>query len=734
MNSAQSQGTLEFDLIDVEVHQKSIRNIANEMAITLMRTSGSPVVTGAKDFSTCILDANGEQLAFSGFVSFHVSTALLGVQAVMRRTDAANLRPGDAFACNDPHTSGAVHQGDVGIVMPFFFEDKLVAWGYVNEHVLDIGGSAISGFALGAVDSYSESLAFPGTRIARDGAIDPEWEGFIANNVRMAGTVLNDIRSMIAANNAGQRRLQATLTEIGLERFTVLNEESKRLSEIGLRAIIKAMPDGTYDSSDWVEFDARGIEELHEIHCRLIVENDEMTLQFRGGPQTDSFVNGVEPSVLGQSWTTILAQLAYDIPINAGIWRPVHFDLGAKGSIVNAVAPAPVTMSHIQTGMRINKLLIDVFSQACSFSDNPVIASRVGGQPAQNQTYFTAFGIDRRSGHPTVSFSMSVGMSSGGAGQSVNDGMEIYAAQAMAGCDMPDVESEEMSQPGMILWRRVEPDTGGAGTFRGGNGVNTCLAILHCDRMNAGAYTNSAFVPPRGVAGGFAGSAGTWELLRDTNILDLLETGKYPTEESLKGHSIPGPAQSASLTLNRGDVYTVIHGGGGGAGDPLMRDPKRVAVDVTDGYVSAGVAHDVYGVAISKDGSADEAGTVALRQSIREARIGHKVERPVLKDAKVFAPLGITKKRWTCNMCGQDLGASSDNWRDQAVTSEQEISGRFAELKSNVRKRVQFEEVVLRENSCPGCASSLVVDITLEGHDTVQSSRPGVIEPFPNES
>ncbi|TFD68150.1 hydantoinase B/oxoprolinase family protein [Cryobacterium gelidum] len=731
MNSAKTQGTLEYDLIDVEVHQKSIRNIANEMAITLMRTSGSPVVTDAKDFSTCILDANGEQLAFSGFVSFHVSTALLGVQAVMRRVDPANLRPGDAFACNDPHTSGAVHQGDVGIVMPFFFEDKLVAWGYVNEHVLDIGGSAISGFALGAVDSFSESLAFPGTRIARDGAIDPEWEGFIANNVRMAGTVLNDIRSMIAANNAGQRRLEATLAEIGLDRFTTLNEESKRLSEIGLRAIITSMPDGTYDSSDWVEFDARGIEELHEIHCRLIVEDDEITLQFRGGPQTDSFVNGVEPSVLGQSWTTILAQLAYDIPINAGIWRPVHFDLGPKGSIVNAVAPAPVTMSHIQTGMRVNKLLIDVFSQACSFSKNPVIGARVAGQPAQNQTYFTAFGVDRRTGNPTVSFSMSVGMSSGGAGQSVGDGMEIYAAQAMAGCDMPDVEAEEMSQPGMILWRRVEPDTGGAGVFRGGNGVNTCLAILHCDRMNAGAYTNSAYVPPRGVAGGFAGSAGTWKLLRDTNILDLLETGIYPTEESLQGHSIPGPTQSASLTLNRGDVYTVIHGGGGGAGDPLLRETHRVSADVSDGYVSAGVAHDVYGVELAENGSVDEVGTMALRESIREARIGGKVKRPILSNAPTFAPLGIVNERWACNMCGEDLGASTGNWRTQAVTKEQEISGRFAELKSNVRKRVQFEEVVLRENSCPGCASSLVVDVTLDGHPLVQSSRPGVFERFP---
>src|SRR6476659_4481988 len=115
----------EYDVIDIEVHGKSIRNVANEMAITLMRTSGSPVVTDAKDFSTCILDASVEQIAFSGFVTFHVSTAVLGVEAVLRNTPVEQVRPGDAFMCNDPHTSGAIHQGDVGIVMPFFFENEL---------------------------------------------------------------------------------------------------------------------------------------------------------------------------------------------------------------------------------------------------------------------------------------------------------------------------------------------------------------------------------------------------------------------------------------------------------------------------------------------------------------------------------------------------------------------------------------------------------------------------------
>jgi N-methylhydantoinase B len=723
--------TSSFELIDVEVHQKSIRNIAGEMAITLMRTSGSPVVTEAKDFSTCILDAKLEQLAFSGYVTFHIATAVPGVEAVLRNVPIEEIAPGDAFICNDPHTSGAIHQGDIGIVMPFFHEDEIFAWGYVNEHVLDIGGSAVSGFAPGAFDSYAETLAFPGTRIVREGRIDTQWEQFFATNVRMAGTVLNDIRSMIAANNAGQRRLLAMVEDIGRDRFDELNDESKRLSEEAMRRTIATLPDGTYESEDWVEFDGRGIQELHEIRCRIVIDGDELTVQFRGGPQTDSFINGAAPAMIGQTWTTLLAQIAYDIPVNAGIWRPIHFDLGPAGTIVNSSPPAPVSQAHMETGMRVNKVMADVLSQACGLCGDPRLRARVAGQVPENMSFFTAFGIDRRNGMPMVAFPMSIGMSNGGAAQTTSDGMEAYAAQCMSGCDMPDVEMEETTQPGMILWRRVATDTGGPGLHRGGLGLDSALTIEHCDRMTGGAYTNTAQVPPRGSAGGFPGAAGRWRILRDSNVLELLEQGVFPDRDTLEGREDEMPSKVGSLVLDRGDIFTVVNGGGGGVGDPLLRDPAAVAPDVADGYVSSEVARDVYGVVLAGDGSVDEAATDAARAALRKARIGGDPERQIEDPIRGLAPLKIVDSHWNCNLCGQDLGPEDENWRANAITREDEISARYAEFRSQVRPRTEEEAVVLRENFCPGCASSLSVDVTLEGKELVLPSRPGIIDPLP---
>lgn len=728
-----------FELIDIEVHSKSLKNIANEMAITLMRTSGSPVVTDAKDFSTCILDRNGEQLAFSGYVSFHVSTSVLGVKAVMDR-NLDDLRPGDAYACNDPHTSGAVHQGDLAIVMPFFHDGELLGWGYVNEHVLDIGGSAISGFAPGAVDSYSESLAFPGTRIARNGVIDPEWEGFISNNVRSAGTVLNDLRSMLAANNAGQRRISAVVDDVGIERFTELNERAKQLSEDGMRSIISKLPDGSYDSEDWVEYDARGTQELHAVTTRVIIDGDSITMQFRGVDQTDSYINGTAPAVIGQAWATTLSMLAYEIPINQGMWRPIEFDLGPRGSIVNAQQPAPVTMSHIQTGMRVNRMLTDIFSQACALSSDPVIRSRVAGAPAQNQTYFTGFGIDRRSGAPFVSFSMGVGMPAGGPAQTTSDGQEVYAATAMTGCDLPDVEAEEMSQPGIILWRRVARDTGGAGVNRGGLGVATCISLTHSDATTAYAYSNTAFVPPKGGAGGWPGSAGSWYQLGETNVLDLLEQGTVPRESAVRGTLVDNPEQSANVRFSRGDVYAVIHGGGGGVGDPLLRETKRVADDINDGYVSLEMGEEIYGVvmrSISPDSllrEVDERATEIRRLRIRHDRIGDEPPRAVKVDRPEFSPVQRLDGQWACAYCDFDLGPNTENWRLRSHTREIEASERATKYRQHVRKHDDGDVVVVCERYCPGCASSLAADVTLSGALSAPPARLGVFDRLPSET
>jgi N-methylhydantoinase B len=198
--------THDYDVIAAEVHRKAMQNITDEMAITLVRTSGSPIVTESKDFSTCLMNTVPEHLGFSSYVLFHVGSSLIGTQVIAKEASVAtDLQPGDGWIVNDPHSAGAMHQGDVSVIMPTFYEGEHIGWSFANMHVLDVGGVGISGYAPGAHDVWQEGMLFPPVRIIREGAIDSEWEKYIAANVRAPGPVLNDIRSMIASNNTAQK-------------------------------------------------------------------------------------------------------------------------------------------------------------------------------------------------------------------------------------------------------------------------------------------------------------------------------------------------------------------------------------------------------------------------------------------------------------------------------------------------------------------------------------------------
>ena len=276
--------TTDYDVIAAEVHRKAIKNLTDEMAITLVRTSGSPIVTESKDFSTCLMDTKPEHLGFSSYVLFHVGSSLIGTQVIADLVrEEGNLRPGDGFVVNDPHTGGAMHQGDVSIIMPTFYGDEHLGWSFANMHVLDVGGVGISGYAPGAHDVWQEGMRFPPVQIIRDGAIDAQWEKYIAANVRAPGAVLNDIRSMVSANNTATGKLTQIVDEFGLEAHRQYCEINKDLSEQVLRERIALLPDGVYEAVDWNEFDGHdGPDMLLELRCRLEVDGTDLRFHLLG--------------------------------------------------------------------------------------------------------------------------------------------------------------------------------------------------------------------------------------------------------------------------------------------------------------------------------------------------------------------------------------------------------------------------------------------------------------------
>jgi N-methylhydantoinase B len=138
----------DHDPIAVEIHRRALQSITNEMGLTLVRTSASPVVTEAMDFSTCLLDEDTAQLSLVAYMLKHSASSLIGTRTLVERLRSIDRvpQPGDGWVVNDPYNGGAMHQGDVGVIMPLFHRGEHVGWGFANVHVLDIGGSSVSGF------------------------------------------------------------------------------------------------------------------------------------------------------------------------------------------------------------------------------------------------------------------------------------------------------------------------------------------------------------------------------------------------------------------------------------------------------------------------------------------------------------------------------------------------------------------------------------------------------------
>lgn len=717
--------TENYDIIAAEVHRKALENLTNEMASTLVRTSGSPIVTDAMDFSTCLMDKKPEHLGFASYVMFHLGSSLVGTQVINDLVDFDDLRPGDGWIVNDPHTSGAMHQGDISVIMPTFHDDEFLGWSFANMHVLDIGGVGISGYAPGAHDVYQEGLLFPPVRIIRDGAIDNEWETFIGSNVRAPGPVLNDIRSMIAANNTATRKLSQIVNEFGLKSHEEFCEINKDLTEQVLRERISNIPDGVYETIDWNEFDGHdGPDQLLELKVRMEVSGSDLRFDYTGVPQIDAFVNSAPGAMMGQTMTGLVTVLGYgDLPINGGIWRPIEIDVGEEGTIVNSVSPAPVSNAHSEVGMRACKMTKDVLSQAMSLSEDPTLRSRVAGQSQDGWPGATLFG-ENQNGGVSVMFYVDTATGLGGGAQTIDDGQDCYGCTCMTGCGTADVEVHEAADPVLFLWRRLVPNSGGPGQSRGGQSLEQAYAIRYTDQLGGPGFNACAQVPPRGFGGGYPAATSNFYPIHDTNVASLLDAGKLPSEDAMEGDIQVVRSKVTHLVAKTNDIIVARAGGGAGLGDPLLRPAAKVLADIDDGYITTKHAAAAYGVVLDGDGGVDEAATESRRMDIRRERIGGDPA----KDQGEPASMGVAVCRegsdWTCGYCSEKLGPADENWRSgNVVLQEYSIHERYEELEMLIRERKAEPAIAMREHFCASCAGSLMVDVATEGMDPFTAAR-----------
>jgi N-methylhydantoinase B len=695
------------DPVTFTIVRHRLVRVTEEAVAALKRVSGSPITNEAHDLMVALYTRDGELLTGGvGFLHHYVgaSQAAKHVLADFH----GDIHDGDVFLLNDPYTA-AFHPPDVYIITPIFFDEELVAICANFVHVNDIGAIDPGGFSPNATSVYQEGFQTPGLKLVDRGETRRDVLNTMLNMSRDPGMLELDLRSQIAANNVAKERIRALITEYDREIFATVCRELIEQSRKKFRRRLLEIPDGMWEARQYLDSEAE--ERVYRISLRLEKKGASLTFDFEGtDPQSRRGYNCTYWTTLGAVVAPMFVILCHDMTWNDGIIREVKIR-APEGSLVNARRPAPISISTVATVQIVNCLSTLALSKmvaSCEAGRDRATAVWCGHDaPAMvevvrnNQSLIDVF---------TDSF--------GGAGgaRSFADGIDLGGVLPNLVSRWGNVERHESHLPLVYLYRRLVPDSGGPGKYRGGLGHEYAVAPVGPDAFDAIHLVTfgraTTFPPSTGLAGGYPGCTVEYLLYRETR---LWETGgrfppALPDLDAKRTERCPWGVHD----LRYGDVFYVRMPGSGGYGDPLERDPDRVARDLAQGKITAASAREIYGIAVGRNGDVDS----SLRQAILAARLAAGNRR----DA--FAPPpsgGATRYRLSenlrivrsgdaealleCARCSTVLAPLGRDWKRAVARSERPWSTAGAAGDSP-------EAFCLREFSCPGCGALLDVEVT----------------------
>ena len=202
-----------------------------------------------------------------------------------------DIHEGDVFAINDPYRGGT-HFPDFSLIRPVFSDGELIALAQANGHWADVGGSVPGSFDVGATDHFGEGIRVPPIRVVDRGTPRDDVIGMIASNSRAPGDIVGDCHAQIEATRVAEQELFRLIDKYGrddvVEAFGNVQDYVERLT----RARISDLPDGTWETTDHIDFDPGGEEGLVTIRVKLTISGDEIEYDLSGSdPVIKSFLN-----------------------------------------------------------------------------------------------------------------------------------------------------------------------------------------------------------------------------------------------------------------------------------------------------------------------------------------------------------------------------------------------------------------------------------------------------------
>ena len=548
--------------ITVEVVRNAVVAYADEMANALSRAAYNMMIYEVRDYCCGLLDAQARMISQNrGGLPIFLADLGVAVADGIARYGLGGFEPGDVVVMNQGEICGQ-HLNNVVVYSPCFHDGEIVGFAANRAHWVDIGGMRQGFGSTGSTDIYAEGLQMRSLKIYEAGERNETLWQIIRDNVRYPDASLGDLRAQIASCQLGARRYGELLARYGRTTVEACIARIWDQAELAARQVIESIPDGTYEAESFLDNDGRNLATPIRIKVAVHIQGSQMTIDYRDmHPQVPSPMNSGRSGGIAGARVAFKALTSPDLDVNEGCFRPLTVDL-PDGTILSAKPPAALGLWSIAL-----PTVIDTILKALA----PAVPHMIPAAHKGDMGGCSFFGF-RDDGSRFILMNIFGG---GWGGRPGEDGESASVSVCQGDVRNTPVELQEIKYPFLIEQHRLRPDSGGAGRFRGGLGLELtyralqkCKANINCDRTRD---------PPWGLHGGGPGATNASIIRRAS---DGSETVVYKATE---------------IEIAAGDTVTFLTAGGGGYGDSRARPAAEIAADIAEGLVTAEAASRDYG-------------------------------------------------------------------------------------------------------------------------------------------
>lgn len=559
-----------MDMVMMNILNSTMVSICREMGITLMKTSYSTIFNEALDFTCGLANTKGELIAVAEYCPAQIGGMPVLIENCIQEIPVSDMKEGDVILHNDPYRGG-LHIPEQTLFKPIFVDGEVIGYAVAIGHIAEIGGKTPGAFAGDATEVFQEGLRIPPVKIVKEGKdVEEVWKIFLAN-VRTPRHNYGDMRALISAVDVGEKRLKSIIEKYGKDVFVKTCNDLMDYSERRMRAEIKEIPDGVYKFEDYIEND--GIEEkVFNIKSEVFVQNDEVVVDFSGSSQqARGPINATYGVTVSATYNALLHLTDPEIPKNSGCFRPIHV-IAPAGTIVNVDFPGAEVGGNTETHPRIALTVIGALAQAIpdkvmACEGGTHINFVFGGYHEEYEEYYACYDLE----------------AVGWGARPYADGNNMCDS-INGNCRTTPTEVFETRFPWIIEEFTLNPDSGGAGKYRGGLGAIKVFRS-QADLITVSQMTDRHQIAPWGLFGGKEGGKGA-------TLIQKNGENKWKTVKEAFGRN--SSSKYSNIEIKRNDRVKIVTPGGGGYGNPKERDRMLVEEDIADGFVSKEAAELYY--------------------------------------------------------------------------------------------------------------------------------------------